>query len=338
MAGELGRRRLGKTGLDVSALGLGSGGPSRLGQRRGTDVQEVRRLVGRARELGINMIDTAPLYGSSETLLGEALTNDDHASLILTTKFNPMSDDRTVRTEGELRRSLESSLTKLGRETIDVFYLHAVPPGYVTEVWDVFGEELTEAVDAGLVRFTGISEAYAIDHDHAALRQAMAEIEFDVAMVGYNLLSPSARALVFDDAVARDIGIVIMCAVRGVITDAAQLAAVVRNWKAVGLLDDSVDPLDPVDPLGWVVDDEQTISGAAYKFALEPDAVGSVLTGTASVGHLEENVAAATGQGLNPEILERLLATFSPVQRNVGAVDTRDDFVTMFGRSHETDT
>ncbi len=329
-ADQLETRRLGKTGLEVSVMGLGSGGPSRLGQRDGTDVRAVRRLVARARELGVNMIDTAPAYGSSESLLGEAMTSADRESLILSTKFNPVGPDRSIKKANDLRKSLETSLDRLGLETIDVFYLHAVPPGLVTEVWDIFGEPLSRAVADGLVRFTGISEAYAIDHEHSALRQAIEEIDFDVAMVGYNLLSPSARTLVFDQAVEHDIGVVIMCAVRGVITNASRLATVVRNWKSVGLLDDS---LDADDPLSWVVTDPETISAAAYKFALEPLAVSSVLTGTSSVAHLEENALGTTGPDLDPEILERLWSIFGAAQRNVGDVDTRADFPDKFNKS-----
>jgi aryl-alcohol dehydrogenase-like predicted oxidoreductase len=189
---------------------------------------------------------------------------------------------------------------------------------------------LTRAVDDGLIRFTGISEAYAIDHDHSALRQAIQEVDFDVAMVGYNLLSPSARTLVFDQAAEHDIGVVIMCAVRGVITDASRLAAVVRNWTSVGLLDDS---LDSDDPLGWIVTDPEAITAAAYKFALEPLAVGSVLTGTSSVAHLEENALAAMGPDLDPDILERLWSIFGAAQRNVGDVDTHPDFPDKFNKS-----
>lgn len=317
-------RRLGKTDLDVSVMGLGSGGPSRLGQRVGTDVRAVRQLVARARELGINMIDTAPDYGMSEALLGEAFTAEDRRSLIIGTKFNPLRQDRSLKVKAELRRSIESSLNRLGCEAIDVFYLHGVPPGLVEDVWDVFGESLNAAVDDGLIRFTGISEAYAIDHEHSALRQAIKEIDFDVAMVGYNILSPSARSLVFDDAVARDIGLVVMCAVRGVITDRSRLAAVIRNWTRAGLLDDS---LDPDDPLGWVADDPHRISEAAYKFAREPAAVGCVLTGTSSMDHLEQNVAAMHGPGLSPDVLERIWAVFGPVRRNVGPIDTTEGFL-----------
>ena len=66
-------RRLGRTGLNVSTLSLGSGGPNRFGQSLYAPAKNIIRLVRYALELGINFFDTASTYGQSESLLGEAL-------------------------------------------------------------------------------------------------------------------------------------------------------------------------------------------------------------------------------------------------------------------------
>ena len=66
-------RRLGRTGLNVSMLSLGSGGPNRFGQSRYTPRNGILRLVRHALELGINFFDTASSYGQSESMLGKAL-------------------------------------------------------------------------------------------------------------------------------------------------------------------------------------------------------------------------------------------------------------------------
>src|SRR6202022_4652578 len=66
-------RSLGSTGLNVSLLGLGSGGASRLGQRYELPASESGRLVRHALDAGVNFIDTAPSYGHSEDLLAQAL-------------------------------------------------------------------------------------------------------------------------------------------------------------------------------------------------------------------------------------------------------------------------
>jgi aryl-alcohol dehydrogenase-like predicted oxidoreductase len=92
-------------------------------------------------------------------------------------------------------------------------------------------------VEDGLIRFTGVSEQYFADHLHETVIQGITDHAFDVVMVGYNMLSPSARSTVFPLAVAHEVGVVIMCAIRGVIANPAQLEAVIRNWARNGWID-----------------------------------------------------------------------------------------------------
>ncbi len=315
----LGARKLGHTGLTVSLMGLGSGGPSQLGQRRGTDIGAVRHLVQTALDLGVNLIDTAPGYGASEELLGKAMQGLPVDDLVICTKFNPVGPDKQLRPASDLRESLDRSLRHLGRDAIDVFYLHAVPADMLSSVMDVFGDPLTEVVDRGLVRFTGVSEQYVDDHEHRTIIQGLEKYDFDVVMVGYNLLSPSAGSTVFPLAKEKHVGVVIMCAVRGVIADPVRLEAVIRNWTLNGWLDPT--ELPESTPLGWLLDEADSIAAAAYKFSAEPDAVGCVLTGTASADHLVENVQAISGKPLSPASIRRLRETFEKVGRNVGPAD-----------------
>ncbi len=316
---SLGRRTLGRTGLTVSEMGLGSGGPSRLGQRRGTSVREVRTLLRTAFDLGINTIDTARDYGDSEALLGEALVGTDRDDLIISTKFSPYDPDGQILPADALRTSLEQSLRLLRTDRLDVFYLHAVHADTTGDVMDVFAEPLQTAIDDGLVRFSGLSEAYWADHGHESVRAAITDHDLDVVMVGYNLMSPLAATTVFPLATERNVGVVIMCAIRGVIADPAKLTAVVRNWKRAGLLDE--DDVPDEAPLDWLLGHADSIAAAAYKFAAAPAAVGCVLTGTASPSHLTDNVAAVTGAPLPGALMERLHAVFAKVGRNVGPAD-----------------
>lgn len=318
----LARRRLGRTELDVSIMGLGSGGPSRLGQGHGATAESVRHLVDTAIDLGINHIDTSPAYGSSEALLGEALRGIPRDRYQLATKFVPFDGDSHLRSRGDLHRSLETSLSLLGTDHVEILYLHAVPAGSLDAVWDVFGEPIQEVVDAGLARFIGVSEQYFADHEHRTLQDALDRYDFDVLMTGYNLLSPSAARTIFPLAERRDVGIVVMCAVRAVIADHAKLEAVVRNWKQKRLL--GHDELPDNGPLDWLLEEAPSITAAAYRFAATPTAVGTVLTGTASPDHLVENVEAISGPGLRPATRERLWKIFGKVGRNVGPKDAVD--------------
>lgn len=316
------RRVLGRTGLEVSVMGLGSGGPSQLGQRHGTDVESVRQLLLTALDRGVNLIDTAPGYGSSEELLGHAMRGLPVEDLVLCSKFNPLGPDNDVLPASELRASLEQTLFRLGREHLDLFYLHAVPAGLLPHVMAVFAEPLRDAVDSGLIRFTGVSEQYFKDHGHETAIQALEEYDFDALMVGYNLLSPSAGTSVFPRAVAKDVGVVVMCAVRGVIADPVRLEAVIRNWTRQGFLEES--ELAATGPLDWLLSEAESIAAAAYKFAAEPRAVGCVLTGTASPDHLTENIAAISGRPLSAQSVARLKRTFEKIGRNVGNADVAD--------------
>jgi aryl-alcohol dehydrogenase-like predicted oxidoreductase len=313
------RRVLGRTGLEVSVMGLGSGGPSQLGQRRGATADSAGLLVRTALDQGMNMIDTAPGYGASEELLGEALIGIPRSEYILATKFNPYDSAGVLRPMADLKKSLEQSLQRLGTDFVEVFYLHAVPAGTLDAVWERFAEPMGWAVEAGLARFTGITEAYANDHEHATLVEALDRYDFDVVMAGYNLLSPSAARSVFPRAASRDVGVVIMCAIRGVIADPAKLEAVVSNWKKYGWLDEA--DVNDEQPLDWLLTEAESIASAAYKFAAAPETVSCVLTGTASPDHLIENVEAITGPPLSPQTILRLTETFGKVNRNVGPAD-----------------
>src|SRR4030088_1693585 len=106
-------RTLGRTGLQVSLLGLGSGGASRLGQRYNLSTRETERLVKRALESGVNLIDSAPSYSQSEALLGEALSCVPREQYVLCTKFQPHAAGNALHSPADLRASLEQSLRAL---------------------------------------------------------------------------------------------------------------------------------------------------------------------------------------------------------------------------------
>ena len=108
-----------------------------------------------------------------------------------------------------------------------------------------------------------------------------------------------------------DVGTMIMCAVRSVMSQPALVAQQLATWKAEGRL-----ASDAPDALDWV--GAMSLTDAAYKFAVEPRGVSSVLSGTGSVEHLQENVRAVLGEPLPAEVTQRLKDLFVPVGRNVG--------------------
>jgi len=310
-------RTLGRTGVRVSLLGLGSGGASRLGQAYQASEEAISRLVRHALEAGVNVFDTAPSYGQSEALLGQALAGIPRDRYVLSTKFQPeQRGGGALREPGELRRSLEASLRALDTDCVDVFYLHGVGPELYGPVRERFLPELQAARQAGLLRYVGITERYQTDHAHAALVRAIADGDFDVVMVGLNLLSPAAVGSVLPAAERANVGVVVMCAVRSVLIDPAAVRRYVHSWQQEGLLQPGLVP--ETAPLDWLLDDQTpTVTDAAYKFAAAHPAVSSVLTGTGRLEHFEANRRAIDGPGLPAERVRRVLEVFGPVARNV---------------------
>ena len=154
-------RKLGNSGLEVSAIGLGCMGLS-YAYGPATDRKTAVALLRAAVELGVTLFDTAEVYGpyTSEELVGEALAPF-HGRVAIATKFGFRidADGRQAGLDSRpehIKEVAEASLRRLGIETIDLFYQHRVDPEVPIE--EVAGA-VRELIAAGKVRHFGMSEA-----------------------------------------------------------------------------------------------------------------------------------------------------------------------------------
>jgi predicted aldo/keto reductase-like oxidoreductase len=208
-------RQLGRTGLWVSDIGMGTG------QLRS------QRVARRAIELGVNYFDTAPDYGRSEETLGKVLKSDavDRSKLVIATKMcehvpypgHLGQDPNSLPSVGDIVRCCEESLKRLQTDYIDLLLVHAL--GEPRDDRRLDSEELPKAVDQlkkqGKIRFAGAS-SHGPHGTTAILRKAINCGFIDMLMPAYNYLSdlrgssPRELRKLMDEAEEKKIGIIAM--------------------------------------------------------------------------------------------------------------------------------
>ena len=303
------RRRLGRTGLEVSILGYGAGAVGGLFTRGNAAEQD--RAIGRAIEAGITYFDTAARYGDgeSERNLGRALPRN-RDGLVLGTKFRLTAADRG-RVAAAIERSLDESLERLGRDHVDLFQLHnplaAADAGDRLAI-DIALGEVAPALDAirrkGKTRFVGFSGV----GEPAALHRAVDSGLFDTVQVVYNALNPSAGGPMpagtpgldygglLNRAQAQDMGTIVIRALAG----GALSGSAERHPNAM----QSVDPIGSAPSFADDVTRAQALAPKArsagcaslaeyaQRFVIGHEAVSTMLIGTATLEQFEVAIAA----------------------------------------------
>ena len=197
------KRRLGRSGLSVSSIGLGLMGMSEFyGQN---DRQESLRTLHLAIEKGMTFLDTADVYGmgENEKLLGEAIRDHRRDELFIATKCGILREPGTGRISGVngkpdyIKQSCEESLRRLGIETIDLYYLHRIDPA--TPVEESAGA-MAELVREGKIRAYGLSEASPDD-----IRKAYKVYPLAALQSEYSLFTRDVELEVF--GTTRELGI-----------------------------------------------------------------------------------------------------------------------------------
>lgn len=200
-------RRLGKTNLNVSVIGIGTW---QFGGEWGKNFtqDEVNQILSRAQQLGINLIDTAECYGdhTSERLIGGAVKNQRDKWIIASkfghrfTGFMQRSDERSA---ADVKKQLEDSLKALQSDYIDIYQFHSVRDSefFNEELWKL----LWEAKRAGKIRYIGNSISSNLDPRPQADASTKAQVE--ILQILYNRLDRRAEETAFQSAQKQDLGV-----------------------------------------------------------------------------------------------------------------------------------
>jgi aryl-alcohol dehydrogenase-like predicted oxidoreductase len=304
------QRRMGSTGPTVSAVGLGCMGMSfAYGVR---DDEESTRTLHRALDLGVNHLDTADMYGwgHNEELLGPVVRAR-RGEVFLATKFgNRLREDRAgtyVDSSGAWARvACDTSLRRLGLNTIDLYYLHRRSPD--TPIEETVGA-MAELVRAGKVRFIGLSEV-----SPTTLRAAHAVHPITAVQMEYSLFTRDVEAEML--ATCRELGVGLVAyspvgrgLLTGAITGREQLAADDFRSRAPRFSEQNLianlELVAAVRAVAAEIGCTPAQAALAWLLAQGPDILP--IPGTKRVRYLEENTAAAD-LTLSDEQVARLTA------------------------------
>ena len=299
---------LGRTGLNVSVMGIGCGGPSRIGQQTGKSEKESIAIIKHALASGINFIDTAEVY-RTEKIVGESIKDFNREDLVISTKKSTWGKVKPA----DVIKSLERSLSNLSTDYIDIYNLH----GVVLKDYEYLISEIVPVLqdmqDQGKIRFLGITERFNPDPQHQMLQRALKDDFWDVMMVGFNILNQSARDLILKQTIKKNIGILVMFAVRLALSRPQRLKECIDGLienKQIDALD-----IDKNDPLGFLIHDNgsSSIVDAAYRFCRDEPGTHVILSGTGNLNHMKANIESFLEPPLPEKDIIRLKAIFSKV-------------------------
>ena len=303
---------LGRTGLQSSVAGLGTGGGAKLGISKYGEAHAAS-VVRAAYEGGINFFDTATKYGT-QNAVGKGLSGLPRESYILSTKFDFVNKaDQSLKTVEEFWTALEDSLKALRTDFVDIYHLQGIFFDRYKEICDKFMPEMIKAREQGKIRFLAASEDFPGDMNHKMIAQALEDDCFDVYMLGYNLLNPSAAKYILPQCEKQNVAVLCMYAVRSALSNPEKLRPNIEKILASGQADPAC--LKAGEDLSFLTETgiAKTIPEAAYRFCSHTPGINVVLTGTGNIEHLKENIAAINAPKLPDEVLEKLNVLFGNV-------------------------
>lgn len=325
------QRPLGSTGLTVSELGFGCGSVGGLMVRG--DPADQRRAVARALDAGITYFDTAPSYGGgrSEENLGRTLRDLDAWDRVVVGTKVRLSPDDLAAAPAAIRRSIEQSLERLGRDAVDLLQLHnPIAAGTdgsrglpIDEVLVGVLDGLQQVVTAGLARhagFTGTGDAEAIKRVIRSGRIATVQSYFNALNPSSGFAGASGGALDFggiiDDAAALSIGVIaIRVMAAGALSGTAGRAANASGVPTAPLVaggdfEQDVARTHRLTTLAKELGLESTLE-LGVRFALSKPGISTVLVGYSDLHQLEQAIAWTERGPLPDEAVQQIVAAAS---------------------------
>jgi aryl-alcohol dehydrogenase-like predicted oxidoreductase len=311
------KRRLGRTGIDVSEIGFGAWGLGKA-QRIGADDDTSSQALRRALDLGLTFIDTALAYGEghSERLVGEAVRERDEW-IVVATKIPPKNlqwpapaglDPEETFPARWVRRCTEKSLENLGLERIDVQQFHVWSDEWVGR--GTWLDEIEKLKSEGLIGAFGVSIN---DHQPSNALRLIESGVVDTVQVIHNIFDQSPEDELFDACRQHDVGVIVRVpfdegSLTGTLT--AETTFPEGDFRADYFRGDRLQQVD--ERVGALLDDlgieREQLAEVALRYILSQPAVSTVIPGMRSLRNVERNIAVADGRGLEPAQLERLHA------------------------------
>jgi aryl-alcohol dehydrogenase-like predicted oxidoreductase len=319
-------RPLGRSGMSVSQLCLGA---MMFGAAGNPDHDDSVKIIHRALDAGINVIDTADVYstGESEQIVGQALADGRRDSVVLATKAGlPFGRDPNQR--GTSRRwitqAVDGSLRRLGTDWIDLYQIHRLDPA--TDVDETLGA-LSDLVHAGKIRAFGASNVPASEIVEAQwIAERRGRERFRTEQPPYSLLTRAIEHDVLPACLRYGLGVLVFSPLAGGwlsgrYRKGARISgptSAARGQLFPGVYD-STNPanaakLDAADALGALADQAGlTLVQLAIAFVTRHPAVTAAIVGPRTMDHLESYLA-ADGVELSTDILDRIDEIVPPAQ------------------------
>lgn len=308
-------RRLGKTGICVSEVGFGAWGIGGTMWMGAQDSESMRALHA-AVNAGVNLIDTALVYGlgHSEKLVGE-LVRARSEKLYVASKIPPLNGEWPAKAgvtlkeafpASHIRKSTEESLSNLKIDCLDLQQLHVWRDEWLEdESWQ---EELQSLKQEGKIRACGISIN---DHEPDSAIRAVKNGVVDTVQVIYNIFDQSPKRALITACSEHDVGILARCpfdegGLTGTVTPESKFPD--GDWRNRYFKDDrKIQVAKHVALLETLLGEEaETLAELALRFCLAHPAVSAVIPGMRTAKHVYANAAVSDGRRLSDCLLTEL--------------------------------